>query len=471
MPYPNFHAARILEPSEFREDTYANTTLENSKGIELVSAKLKANEGKDDDPMTAQSYRFPKDNYTAQQAKDWLKEHDIKYISFEEAKEETAEKTSATFKIYGLIGEPFSEEDNKKKKDNIDFITVKEISDFIDNSKDIDKLIIKINSCGGNVTDGYTIYDLLVNSGKEIETIVEGKCYSIATVIALAGSIRKMYKNSNYLIHNPFLPENSLTASYGADELTLVAQSLKDEENKLNNFYVEKTGKTIDILNEYLKTEKLINAETAKELGFITDIIEPLKAVAYINTNNINHKNNKIMENLVNEVKGMSKILTGIKAIFTKAEGTEPVALKQKLTDGSEIDIDKMEVGGKVTKDGEPIADGSYDLEDGTKITVVAGLITEITMPSSENIDVLKAEIETLKAQLAEKETVIEASKTENETLKTEFSEIKETVAFIQKNIQSNYTPPSKQTQFKDKDIKDKSDIEIWNEKRKAKKK
>ena len=79
MPYPNFHSARVREPGDFVRIVVLET-LPN--GIMIYGGPLKKGDG-----STAQAYRFPKDKFTVVQAKAWLKEHDIKYISFEAASE------------------------------------------------------------------------------------------------------------------------------------------------------------------------------------------------------------------------------------------------------------------------------------------------------------------------------------------------------------------------------------------------
>jgi hypothetical protein len=49
------------------------------------------------------------------------------------------------------------------------------------------------------------------------------------------------------------------------------------------------------------------------------------------------------------------------------------------LKDGTSLSIDKLEVGGAVQLAGAPAADGEYELADGAKVKVVAGLISELT--------------------------------------------------------------------------------------------
>jgi hypothetical protein len=74
MPFPNFHSARVVNPDQF--DNFA--TKEISDGINLI---LGIKNGKSE----SQAYRFNKDKFTVEQAKAWLKEHNIKVILFEKA--------------------------------------------------------------------------------------------------------------------------------------------------------------------------------------------------------------------------------------------------------------------------------------------------------------------------------------------------------------------------------------------------
>jgi ATP-dependent protease ClpP protease subunit len=78
MPYPNEHAARVREPGDFEEKSFRRKNIET--GIDIIIGRLK---GKT--TTTTQAYRFKKDKFTTDEAKKWLKDHDIKYIKFEAA--------------------------------------------------------------------------------------------------------------------------------------------------------------------------------------------------------------------------------------------------------------------------------------------------------------------------------------------------------------------------------------------------
>lgn len=85
--------------------------------------------------------------------------------------------------------------------------------------------------------------------------------------------------------------------------------------------------------------------------------------------------------------------LSKIKALVFGAEpnpapepAPAPAATDYKLKDGSMVSIDKLEVGGIVTVNGEPAADGEYVLEDGTNVQTSGGSIVELSSPTEDTI-------------------------------------------------------------------------------------
>lgn len=78
MPYPNEHAARMVEPDACEDKSFKR--MNQGKGVSLILCKQ-------DGKMKAQAYRFNKDMFTPEQAKAWLKKHNLKALSFEKASE------------------------------------------------------------------------------------------------------------------------------------------------------------------------------------------------------------------------------------------------------------------------------------------------------------------------------------------------------------------------------------------------
>lgn len=80
MPYPNEHAARISAPIP------SNASITKRKQIAPgISIIIQRNKGDDEKSMHVQAYRFNKRYFTIEKAKQWLKSHDIKSMSFEPA--------------------------------------------------------------------------------------------------------------------------------------------------------------------------------------------------------------------------------------------------------------------------------------------------------------------------------------------------------------------------------------------------
>ena len=90
MPMPNFHAARISEPSKFEEGTFR--TKEIAPGIVMIMGKEKDGNGS----MVTESVHFDSSKFTAAEAKAWMESHKMKFISFEAATSSKNEVFSTT---------------------------------------------------------------------------------------------------------------------------------------------------------------------------------------------------------------------------------------------------------------------------------------------------------------------------------------------------------------------------------------
>lgn len=421
MPYPNFHAARIQDPDDF-ERIVVLKTLDN--GIMIYGGPLKTDKN---GPTKNQAYRFPKDKFTVEEAKAWLKDHNITYILFEPASEDIA-----ILKIYGDIGEP----DKMLQMFDVsdETISSKIVSDFLDEHKEATTITVKINSRGGDVQEGWAIYDLLTNSGKKIKTIGESKVYSIATIVFLAGAEREMMKNADGLIHNPFIPDHTLADAYESDDLLKIAESLVQEEEKILNFYAEKTGSPKEKLAEYMKENTKLSAEDMLNLGFATKIIEPVKAYAFIKPK----INIDMDEQIVKDVKTLGQKLDTILDKFKNFSRLPAQNQTLKDKDGKEFKIEKESGAPAVGDKASP--DGTFVMADGKTIIIANGAITEIKEPTvaktelelaNEKITQLQTELDAEKAKskpdLAAAEASFKLKEAEAVTLITELKNLKNT--------------------------------------------
>ncbi|GIV62996.1 MAG: hypothetical protein KatS3mg045_0335 [Bellilinea sp.] len=92
MPYPNEHAARLVDPDRFYADSFRRVNDKFGEGVHAIFGKLKGKES-----MSLQAIRFDAEKFTAEEARQWLKAHDYEPITFEEAEGEKAEKGLSYF--------------------------------------------------------------------------------------------------------------------------------------------------------------------------------------------------------------------------------------------------------------------------------------------------------------------------------------------------------------------------------------
>jgi ATP-dependent Clp protease protease subunit len=301
----------------------------------------------------------------------------------------------ATLRIYSVIGT----DENQFSSDHL-------IS-FLDSNQSATDLTIRIKSPGGSVREGWTIHDLLKNSGKKIKTVAEGELYSIATVIFLAGEEREMFPNADGLIHMPRIPNPE--GDFQAADLREMAGYMDLEETKIINLYEQITGQPEAILRDYMNKETMLSAQDMLTLGFATKIIEPLKAVAYFNYN-LNKMEKDEVKTFGDKLDAIGQSIT---ALFSRLPATD-----QKMTDkdGKEFNLDKPSgspaVGDKATPD------GTFVMADGKTIVISGGAVTAVDDAVED-----KTELEIANEKIADLTTKLaDAEKTKADTVAVENS-------------------------------------------------
>lgn len=128
------------------------------------------------------------------------------------------------------------------------------VKNFLDNAKG-KNLNIYVNSGGGSVFAGITIYNMIKNYKGSKTVYIDGLAGSIASVIALAGDRVIMRTGSTFMIHKPLL---CLWGGYNADDMKKMANDLDAIQRCIMQVYQEnlRPGASMD------EVEKMVNAET-----------------------------------------------------------------------------------------------------------------------------------------------------------------------------------------------------------------
>lgn len=271
MPFPNEHSARIINPDEFQEDSFRRKKIE--EGISIIIGKIKG-----ETKTTTQAYRFNKDVFTAGEAKKWLKDHDIDFISFEAASNPN-EKDRNTFPIF--VFKQFDEDMSLQIVSSLLYYETFLNDEAVDNLLEEDsalffspqksKIKMWINSPGGYVSSLMSIIDTMNNIQTPIETYCLGTAASCAAVLLANGKKGKRFigKNSHVLLH-----QVSSVAYGNIKDMEIDLEYAKRLNEQIIDLLSKATGKDSKTIKKDMERDLWLNAEEALEYGIVDKILD-----------------------------------------------------------------------------------------------------------------------------------------------------------------------------------------------------
>lgn len=134
------------------------------------------------------------------------------------------------------------------------------------NSNDI---FLYINSPGGSVTSGLSIYDTINYIESNVITIGIGLCASMGAFLLSSGNKRLALPNCEIMIHEPLGG-----ASGPATNIKIQTERLLKIKNKLNKILAKNTKKSVKDIEKDTNKDYYMNAYEAKKYGLIDDIIK-----------------------------------------------------------------------------------------------------------------------------------------------------------------------------------------------------
>ncbi|UDI78832.1 ATP-dependent Clp endopeptidase proteolytic subunit ClpP [Staphylococcus taiwanensis] len=138
-----------------------------------------------------------------------------------------------------------------------------------DSEKDI---YLYINSPGGSVTAGFAIYDTIQHIKPDVQTICIGMAASMGSFLLAAGAKGKRFAlpNAEVMIHQP------LGGAQGqATEIEIAANHILKTREKLNRILAERTGQSIEKIQQDTDRDNFLTADEAKEYGLIDNVMQP----------------------------------------------------------------------------------------------------------------------------------------------------------------------------------------------------
>ena len=142
---------------------------------------------------------------------------------------------------------------------------------FLESENPDKPISMYINSPGGVVTAGLSIYDTMQYIRPEVHTLCIGQAASMGSLLLQAGAPGKRFAtpNARIMIHQP-----SGGFRGQASDIEIHAKEILSLRHRLNEIYVKHTGQKLSTVEKAMERDNFMTAEAAKEFGLIDEIVE-----------------------------------------------------------------------------------------------------------------------------------------------------------------------------------------------------
>jgi ATP-dependent Clp protease protease subunit len=141
---------------------------------------------------------------------------------------------------------------------------------FLESENPSKEISFYINSPGGVVTSGLSIYDTMQYIKAPVSTVCIGQAASMGSLLLCAGAKGKRYSlpNSRVMIHQP-----SGGAQGQATDIEIQAREILKLRQRLNEIYVKHTGQPLERVALAVERDNFMSAEEAKAFGLIDEVV------------------------------------------------------------------------------------------------------------------------------------------------------------------------------------------------------
>ncbi|QEY24759.1 ATP-dependent Clp endopeptidase proteolytic subunit ClpP [Neisseria animalis] len=143
---------------------------------------------------------------------------------------------------------------------------------FLESENPDKDIFLYINSPGGSVSAGMSIYDTMNFIKPDVSTLCMGMAASMGAFLLSAGAKGKRFSlpNSRVMIHQPLI---SGGLSGQASDIEIHAKELLKTKAKLNRLIAEHTGQDLAKVERDTDRDNYMTAEEAQEYGLIDQVL------------------------------------------------------------------------------------------------------------------------------------------------------------------------------------------------------
>lgn len=137
-----------------------------------------------------------------------------------------------------------------------------------------DDITVYINSPGGSVHAGLSMIDTMDIVRCDVQTVCVGMCASMAAWMLMCGSKGKRFAlpHSKIILHQPLGGMNGFSQ---ASDIKLMAEDLQRTKAELFSMVVQRTGKSMEVVERDCDRDFYLNADQALEYGIVDSVLRP----------------------------------------------------------------------------------------------------------------------------------------------------------------------------------------------------
>jgi ATP-dependent Clp protease, protease subunit len=141
---------------------------------------------------------------------------------------------------------------------------------FLESENPDKDIFLYINSPGGSVSAGLSIYDTMQFIKPDVSTLCMGMAASMGSFLLMAGAKgkRAALPNSKVMIHQP-----SGGAQGQATDIEIHAREILKTREQLNRIYAERTGQTLEKITADMERDFYMSPDEAKAYGLIDQVL------------------------------------------------------------------------------------------------------------------------------------------------------------------------------------------------------
>jgi ATP-dependent Clp protease, protease subunit len=141
---------------------------------------------------------------------------------------------------------------------------------FLESENPNKDIAVYINSPGGMVTSGLAIYDTMQYIRPDVSTVCIGLAASMGSLLLTAGAKGKRYctPNAKIMVHQP-----SGGFQGQATDIEIHAKDILATRARLNEIYVQHTGRALKDIEEAMERDKFLTPDEAQKFGLIDEVM------------------------------------------------------------------------------------------------------------------------------------------------------------------------------------------------------